>query len=116
MPGRSRYDGAQVAYVCVEDGAGGEREVAYLRTRTPGPAAADLATGNSAGAPPIAGPPPIAWHRVAADDRLDLLAARYLGDPGASWRICDANLALDPDALVGPDAEGAVVVIPAPGV
>ncbi len=108
MPGRSRYDGAAVAYASVEDGAGGGREVAYLRTRTPGPAAADA--GNASG------PPPVAWHRIAADDRLDLLAARYLGDPAAAWRICDANLALDPDALVGPDAEGAVVVIPVPGV
>ena len=103
MAGRSRYDGAQVASVGVEDGDGGEREVAYLRTRTPGPEAGS-------------GAPPIAWHRVGPDDRLDLLAARYLGDPAAFWRICDANLALDPDALVGPDAEGAVVVILAPEV
>ncbi len=116
MPGRSRYDGAAVAYTSVEDGAGGGREVAYLRTRTPGAAAADPGSGVGVGSGIGAGPPPIAWHRVATDDRLDLLAARHLGDPGAAWRICDANLALDPDALVGPDAEGAVVVIPAPGV
>ncbi|WP_203736299.1 hypothetical protein [Catellatospora chokoriensis] len=51
-------------------------------------------------------------HRVRADDRLDLLAARYLGDPCAYWHICDANAALDPDALVGPAAEGSTILIP----
>jgi hypothetical protein len=100
VAGRSRYDGAYASTVLVDDGAGGVREVAYQLTRAPlNPAAIPVA----------------AWHRVAADDRLDLLAARYLGDPGAAWRICDANLALDPDALVGPDAEGTVIAIPAPG-
>ena len=47
---------------------------------------------------------------------MDLLAARYLGDHAGFWRICDANLALDPDELVGPDAEGGVLVVPTPGV
>ena len=56
----------------------------------------------------------MAWHRVAADDRLDLVAHRHLGDPQAWWRICDANAALDPDALVGPDAEGRVIVVRRP--
>ncbi|MFJ8579368.1 hypothetical protein [Micromonospora sp. NPDC093277] len=101
MAGHSRYDGAQPATVVVDDGAGGLREVAYLLTRVP----LDPATT-----------PVVAWHRVVPDDRLDLLAARYLGDPAAAWRICDANLALDPDALVGPDAEGRVIAIPGPGV
>ena len=38
-------------------------------------------------------------HPVVAGDRLDNLAARYLGDPEQFWRICDANRALDPEAL-----------------
>jgi hypothetical protein len=99
MP-RSRYDGVPTATIEVDDGRGGVREVPYILTRTP----ADPATLT-----------PLAWHRVAADDRLDLIAARYLGDPSAFWRIGDANLALDPDDLVGPDAEGTVLVVPAPG-
>ncbi len=41
---------------------------------------------------------------------------RYLGDPAAAWRICDANLALDPDALAGDEGEGRVLAIPGPGV
>jgi len=49
-------------------------------------------------------PPPerftdVAEHEVAAGDRLDNLAARYLGDPLAYWRICDANRAVRPDEL-----------------
>lgn len=39
-------------------------------------------------------------HQVVAGDRLDRLAARYLGDPELYWRLCDANGALRPDALV----------------
>jgi hypothetical protein len=37
---------------------------------------------------------------VVAGDRLDNLAARHLGDPEQSWRLCDANLAMQPEALV----------------
>ena len=33
-------------------------------------------------------------------DRLDLIAAKYLGDPLMSWLICDANGAIRPDDLV----------------
>jgi hypothetical protein len=38
-------------------------------------------------------------HSVRQGDRLDNLAAQYLGDPEAFWRICDANAALRPDDL-----------------
>jgi hypothetical protein len=37
---------------------------------------------------------------VVAGDRLDNLAALYLGDPEQSWRLCDANRAMQPEALV----------------
>ena len=39
-------------------------------------------------------------YTVVAGDRLDNLAARHLGDPEQSWRICDANGAMRPEALV----------------
>lgn len=39
-------------------------------------------------------------HTVVAGDRLDNLAAHYLGDAEQSWRICDANGAMLPEALV----------------
>lgn len=35
-------------------------------------------------------------HRVAEGDRLDNIAAHYLGDPEQFWRICDANRAMNP--------------------
>jgi hypothetical protein len=99
MAGRSRFDGAQVASAAVADGAGAIRDVAYLLPRTPRDPASVV---------------PMAWHRVAGDDRVDLVAQRYLGDPQAWWRICDANAALDPDALVGPENEGRAVVVGVP--
>jgi hypothetical protein len=37
---------------------------------------------------------------VVADDRLDNLAARHLGDAEQSWRLSDANRAMQPEALV----------------
>jgi hypothetical protein len=44
-------------------------------------------------------------------DRLDLLAARYVGDPTAFWRICDANEVLRPEEL---EVVGQAVVIAMP--
>ncbi len=38
-------------------------------------------------------------HTVAQGDRLDNLAARYIGDPEQFWRICDANDVLRPEEL-----------------
>ena len=38
-------------------------------------------------------------YQVTEGDRLDNLAARFLGDPEQFWRICDANGAMRPDAL-----------------
>jgi len=34
-------------------------------------------------------------HMVRAGDRVDLLAAHYLGDVELTWRVADANLATD---------------------
>jgi hypothetical protein len=38
-------------------------------------------------------------HTVVQGDRLDNLAARYLGDPEQFWRLCDANVAMRPAEL-----------------
>jgi hypothetical protein len=49
------------------------------------------------------GPPnfaTIATHSVRQGDRLDLIAAKYLGDPLIFWLICDANGAIEPSDLV----------------
>ena len=42
----------------------------------------------------------IATHTVHQGDRLDLIAAKYLGDPLMFWLICDANGAIEPETLV----------------
>jgi nucleoid-associated protein YgaU len=42
----------------------------------------------------------IATHTVRQGDRLDLIAAKYLGDPLVFWLICDANGAIEPADLV----------------
>jgi hypothetical protein len=38
-------------------------------------------------------------HRVAEHDRVDNLAAKYLGDPQQYWRLCDGNGAIRPEEL-----------------
>lgn len=52
---------------------------------------------------PQPGPPNFATvgqHTVRQGDRLDLIAAKYLGDPLIFWLICDANGAIEPGKLV----------------
>ncbi len=44
--------------------------------------------------------PTLVVHRIQQDDRIDVLAARYLGDPLLYWRIADANLAVRPSDQV----------------
>lgn len=41
----------------------------------------------------------MAQHRIEQGDRVDLLAAKYLGDPEQYWRICDINGAMEPGSL-----------------
>jgi len=38
-------------------------------------------------------------HAVAQGERLDVVAAQFLGDPELFWRLCDANDALRPEEL-----------------
>lgn len=49
-------------------------------------------------------PPPeafatLSWHRVAAGERLDQIAARAIGSAETFWQICDANRAIWPQDL-----------------
>ena len=39
-------------------------------------------------------------HTVVQGDRLDNVAAKYMGDPELFWRIADANGAMRPEELV----------------
>lgn len=51
---------------------------------------------------------------VADHDRLDLIAARTLGDPELFWRVCDANNAMNPFSLVAEPGTELRVPIPQP--
>jgi hypothetical protein len=63
------------------------QQVTYLARRfVPQPGATNYST--------------LATHTVRQGDRLDLLAAKYLGDPLIYWLICDANGAIRPEQLV----------------
>jgi hypothetical protein len=78
----SRYYGLPTASLTLPDG----RQVTYLRRRfLPDPSRLQL----------------LLEHLVMdPSERLDNLAAEFLGDPLQFWRICDANNVLDPSDLV----------------
>jgi hypothetical protein len=88
----SRYHGIEIAKWTRPDGT----EVPFLRRRfIPPPEAHAL----------------LQEHVVVQGERLDLLAARYLGDPEQFWRICDANAALNPADL---EVQGEILRITLP--
>ena len=93
FPDNSRYHGVAVATWKPRD----REPIAYLRRRFV--------------------PPPerfavLQEHTVVEGDRVDNLAAQYLGDPELYWRLCDANGAMRPDELT--DTTGARVAITLP--
>ncbi len=80
FPPTSRYSGIETASLEKPDG----ETIVYLRRRfVPDPEKFDL----------------LQEHTVTGGERLDNIAARYLGDPEQFWRICDANGAIRPDEL-----------------
>jgi hypothetical protein len=80
FPPTSRYYGLDVA---IMDGDG-DHPIIYLRRRfLPGPERFAL----------------LQEHEVSEGERLDNIAAHYLGDPEQFWRVCDANAAMRPEAL-----------------
>lgn len=69
-------------------------------------------------------PPPerfalLALHTVMEGDRIDNLAAQYLGDATQYWRIADANAAMRPETLTGEAGQAVRITlpegVPAPG-
>ena len=56
-------------------------------------------------------PPAARRHISSLTDRLDIIAAAYLGDPHLYWRIADTNPSIPPERLVEP---GRAIDIPAP--
>jgi hypothetical protein len=83
FPADSRYYGSSTLQYTTPNG----QAVTYLARRfVPHPGAPNFST--------------VAQHTVKQGDRLDLLAANYLGDPLMFWLLCDANGAVRPDELV----------------
>jgi hypothetical protein len=80
----SRYYGLNTSTIEVTVGDGTTRTVRYVQRRIIPP------NGNS---------PTVIEHTVTEGDRIDNIAARYLGDPTAAWLICDANNVLRPNDL-----------------
>jgi hypothetical protein len=79
-PPGSRYHGLAALTLVRPDGT----RVAYMQRRFI-PRPEDLAL--------------LQEHAVVQGDRIDNLAARYLGDPLQYWRIADANGAMQPAEL-----------------
>lgn len=95
FPPDSRYYGSSTLTYAAPNG----QSIAYLARRfVPQPGAPNFST--------------VAQHTVRQGDRLDLIAAKYLGDPLIFWLICDANGAIRPDDLV--KTPGAVINITMP--
>ena len=56
---------------------------------------------------PLPGPANVlGYHRRLTGQRLDMIAAHYLTDATAFWRLCDANNTMVPDALGAADLIG----------
>lgn len=80
FPPNSRYAGIDTGTLTTPDG----KTVVYLRRRFI-PPPEDFAL--------------LQEYTVVQGDRLDNLAAKYVGDPERFWQIADANAAMAPEEL-----------------
>ena len=93
FPATSRYAGIETATYEKGDG----EKVVYVKRRFL-PQADDFSVVHE--------------HVVTAGERLDHIAAQYLGDPEQFWRICDANNAMQPEMLVSEPGERINITLP----
>ncbi|HBY59766.1 MAG TPA: hypothetical protein DEH78_08070 [Solibacterales bacterium] len=94
----SRYASIEDARMTVKDKHGRERVLVYKRRRFL----------------PPAGGATLLEHTFTQGERLDVITARYLGDPTQFWRIADANEVLRAEELTL--VVGRRMKIPVPGV
>jgi hypothetical protein len=85
----SRYAGAGTYQVTLGDGS------VATATRIPAPVSRA----------------PIGWHRRGPDERLDVIAYRYLKNATWFWQLCETNGSISPDALAAHD----LIAIPRAG-
>ncbi|MFZ0746890.1 MAG: LysM domain-containing protein [Terracidiphilus sp.] len=95
FPTDSRYYGFGVQQYTAPNG----QVIPYLVRRiVPQPGSPNYATINQ--------------YTVKQGDRLDLIAAKYLGDPLMVWLICDANGAMKPHDLVATPGRVLAITLP----
>src|SRR5450432_1909024 len=80
----SRYYNLPTATATIRNSDGTQRDVRYVQSRI---------------IPPQDASPTIIEHTVGQGERVDNIAASYLGDPLLFWRLCDANNVLTPEDL-----------------
>ena len=93
FPANSRYHGVAVTMLEQKN----QQPIAYLKRRF---------------VPPPENFSVVQEYTAVQGDRLDNLAARYLGDPELYWRLCDANGAVRPDELT--ETPGTTIAITLP--
>jgi hypothetical protein len=94
FPPTSRYSGIATTTLTSADG----RTVVYLTRRfLPSPDSFAL----------------LQMHVVTQGERLDNIAAQYLDDPQAFWRIADANGAMRPEELTETPGRSVRITLPA---
>ena len=92
-PRTSRYHGTAVKTFTAPDGT----QIPYMARRLlPDPASFTT----------------ISEYTVVAGDRPDLVAFRFLGDPGQWWQIADANPAEDPRQLTATPGSKIRITLP----
>jgi hypothetical protein len=95
FPTNSRYYGFKVQQYTAPNGD----VIPYLARRiVPQASAPNYATINQ--------------YTVQKGDRLDLIAAQFLGDPLMAWLVCDANGAMDPHDLVATPGRVLAITMP----
>jgi hypothetical protein len=94
FPPNSRYHGVPVTRLELP----GHDAVPYLRRRF---------------VPPTERFAVVQRHTLVEGDRIDNLAAQYLGDPELYWQIADANGAMDPAELTEEPGRRLNITLPA---
>jgi hypothetical protein len=94
FPPSSRYHDTEVATIELPDG----RTVTYLRRRF---------------VPPAEQHALLREHVVRDGERLDQIAAAYLGDGEQAWRVADANGAMAPEDLTAVAGRRLRITLPA---
>lgn len=93
FPANSRYQGTETRQLTLADGT----VLVYLARRFQ---------------PPLQSLAVMRTYAVAQGDRIDNLAAGFIGDPEQFWRLCDANPVLRAEELT--ETVGRTVAIPLP--